>query len=185
MRYIADANGYLKQVSLGAAFTCNETECREYTGPVPSGYSTLESWFAWESENLYCWRVVNNALTKDSSAAEPSVQEWADPPMELDTEYRTTERYLGKPVYAKVVDFGALPNASSKNTVFSKVSATAISITVLLSDGCVLSAGYGKDRGHNLTQGMNIDCTHYNIRIATEADFTSLTANVLVKYVLD
>ena len=38
--------------------------------------------------------------------------EWLNPPMQLGVEYRTTERYLGKPVYAKVVDMGTLPNAA-------------------------------------------------------------------------
>ena len=50
--------------------------------------------------------------------------EWVSPPMKLGgidadgnpiNEYRTTERYLGKPVYVKVVDFGALPNASTRD----------------------------------------------------------------------
>lgn len=39
--------------------------------------------------------------------------EWVNPPMILGTEYRTTERYLGKPVYVQVVDFGQLPNNST------------------------------------------------------------------------
>ena len=34
--------------------------------------------------------------------------EWINPPMELGTEYRTTERYLGKPVYVKAVDCGQI-----------------------------------------------------------------------------
>ena len=34
--------------------------------------------------------------------------------MALGVEYRTTERYLGKPVYTKLVDFGAAPNATTK-----------------------------------------------------------------------
>ena len=34
--------------------------------------------------------------------------EWVNPPMELGIEYRTTERYLGKPVYAKLVDCGQI-----------------------------------------------------------------------------
>lgn len=34
--------------------------------------------------------------------------EWVNPPMQLGVEYRTTERYLGKPVYVKVVDCGLL-----------------------------------------------------------------------------
>lgn len=40
--------------------------------------------------------------------------EWVDPPMYLGDEYRTTERYLGKPVYVKVVDCGAMPSATTK-----------------------------------------------------------------------
>lgn len=35
--------------------------------------------------------------------------EWINPPMTLGVEYRTTERYLGKPVYVKVVDCGSCP----------------------------------------------------------------------------
>lgn len=31
------------------------------------------------------------------------VVEWFNPPMELDVEYRTTERWLGKPVYTKAI----------------------------------------------------------------------------------
>lgn len=31
------------------------------------------------------------------------IVEWFNPPMELDVEYRTTERWLGKPVYTKAV----------------------------------------------------------------------------------
>ena len=34
--------------------------------------------------------------------------------MNLGVEYRTTERYLGKPVYTKLVDFGAAPNTTTK-----------------------------------------------------------------------
>lgn len=40
--------------------------------------------------------------------------EWVNPPMTLGEEYRTTERWNGKPVYAKCVDFGALPNVEEK-----------------------------------------------------------------------
>lgn len=41
--------------------------------------------------------------------------EWVNPPMQIGVEYRTTERYLGKPVYTKVIDFGASPNNGAKN----------------------------------------------------------------------
>jgi hypothetical protein len=36
--------------------------------------------------------------------------EWVNPPMKLGVEYRTTERYLDKPVYTMAIDCGILPN---------------------------------------------------------------------------
>ena len=39
--------------------------------------------------------------------------EWPNPPMMIGVEYRTTERYMGKPVYAKCVYLGLLPNNTS------------------------------------------------------------------------
>ena len=39
--------------------------------------------------------------------------EWINPPLTPGEEHRTTERYLGKPVYVKVIDFGAWPTANS------------------------------------------------------------------------
>ena len=41
--------------------------------------------------------------------------EWVNPPMLFGTEYRTTERFMGSPVYVKLVDFGALPNNNQKD----------------------------------------------------------------------
>lgn len=40
--------------------------------------------------------------------------EYVNPPMALGVEYRTTERYLGKPVYVKAVDCGAVPSNTQK-----------------------------------------------------------------------
>lgn len=41
-------------------------------------------------------------------------KEWLFPPMELGVEYRTAERFLGRPVYACLMDFGALTNGTEK-----------------------------------------------------------------------
>ena len=40
--------------------------------------------------------------------------EWENPPMALGIEYRTTERYLGNPVYTKLIDYGSMPNSTAK-----------------------------------------------------------------------
>lgn len=57
------------------------------------------------------WRML-----KDNGKWQPV--EWINPPMELGTEYRTTERYLGKPVYVKVVDCGKCPGSEFKDIKF-------------------------------------------------------------------
>lgn len=41
------------------------------------------------------------------------VVEWVNPPMQLGVEYRTTERYLGKPVYTMMLPSVALVSAGS------------------------------------------------------------------------
>ena len=41
--------------------------------------------------------------------------EWLNPPMAPGTEYRTLERWQGKPVYTKLLSFGALPNGTEKS----------------------------------------------------------------------
>lgn len=43
--------------------------------------------------------------------------EYIDPPMQLGVEYRTTERYQGKPVYAQLMNFGHAPAQGSMKTV--------------------------------------------------------------------
>ena len=43
-----------------------------------------------------------------------ALADWLNPPMQLGVEYRTTERYNGKPVFVMAVDGGVFPNSSSK-----------------------------------------------------------------------
>lgn len=51
-----------------------------------------------------------------------STVEWVNPPMQLGVEYRTTERYLGKPVYCTLVNFGLLPNKGTKGLNFEEIT---------------------------------------------------------------
>ena len=56
--------------------------------------------------------------------------EWVNPPMMQGSEYRTTERYLGKPVYVKLVDCGTLPaQGTHKDLVFSPDVDSIVSVT--------------------------------------------------------
>lgn len=103
--------------------------------------------------------------------------EYINPPMQLGVEYRTTERYLGKPVYAQIVNFGALPNADRKllNHNIQNISSVI--------------AVYGQAQDQALTVGafsgqitaINADNTH--IMIATSGNISNYSAYVAVKYI--
>ena len=54
----------------------------------------------------------NDTLPSGETLA--AVMEYQNPPMLFGVEYKTMERYLGKPVYVKVVDCGNLPNNTTK-----------------------------------------------------------------------
>lgn len=119
-RYIADSSGYIKEVSFGALIECGDDSCVEYTGSVPNGYDSLDAWFMAECETLYKWKIVDGELEFDSEVTEP-VEEWVYPPMLDGVEYRTAERWNGKPVYRKLVVYshsGQL-GTSSSNTDYA------------------------------------------------------------------
>lgn len=99
--------------------------------------------------------------------------EWVNPFMQLGVEYRTTERYLGRPVYCKLVDFGKLPNNAVKE-VSHGISNLQYAISVA-----------GESNGDNLIGNMYITYVHVsptNIRIETNADRSGVSATVLIKY---
>ena len=54
------------------------------------------------------------------------VVEWFNPPMQLGVEYRTTERYIGKSVYVKLVDFGPGANNTEKKVEHGASNAIVI-----------------------------------------------------------
>lgn len=72
MRYITNADGYLVTVSFGGDVECDWGVCTEYEGSVPTGYTSLEAWYAEESAKLHRWKIVNGQLTLDSEATAPT-----------------------------------------------------------------------------------------------------------------
>lgn len=69
MRYILDSEGYVHEASLGAAIMCDLGNCTEYTGKVPSGYTTIEEWFIGEASQINAWKVVEGDLVFDEDKA--------------------------------------------------------------------------------------------------------------------
>lgn len=105
-----------------------------------------------------------------------ATMEYLNPPLVLGVEYRTTERYLGKPVYAKLVNFGALPNATRK---FVKHNIPNVS-SVISVYGSAQDQAIGVGAFGAQVTGINADNT--NVAIWTSADLSNYSAYVAMKY---
>lgn len=120
----------------------------------------------------------------DSNIAEKTWQpwEWVNPPLSLGMEYRTTERYNGKPVYAKLVSFGNLPNASSA-TVSHGIEGVQdiVSVSGSTSDKKnIPTLNYGG--GSSMDDVIDVLVDPTNVTIYAARDRSSATANVLIRY---
>lgn len=102
--------------------------------------------------------------------------EWVNPFMQLGVEYRTTERYNGQPVYCKLVNFGALPNATQKVVKHNIPNVSSvISVYGSAQDQSIGVGAFGAQ-----VTGINADNT--NVAIWTSADLSNYSAYVAIKY---
>ena len=102
--------------------------------------------------------------------------EWVNPFMQLGVEYRTTERYNGQPVYCKLVNFGALPNATRKVVKHNIPNVSSV-ISVY---GSAQDQAIGVGAFSAQVTGINADNT--NVAIWTSADLSNYSAYVAIKY---
>ena len=110
-----------------------------------------------------------------------AVMEYQNPPMELGVEYKTMERYLGKPVYTMAFSFGALPNASDKEVAMPGTDGTCKIIVIhgFIPNGMSLPGDSGSSEALRITL-TGIGNKAY---IKTGADRSSTTATIVAKYI--
>ncbi len=105
--------------------------------------------------------------------------EWINPPLAIGVEYRTTERYNGKAVYTKLMDFGAIPAVGSQKLV-----------PALEENGTVfICSAYSSQRGITypayLPGGViiGVDSVANNVRVTNYMENKSdTTLRVHIKY---
>lgn len=105
--------------------------------------------------------------------------EWVNPPMQLGVEYRTTERYLGKPVYVKAVNVSVLPSAGSYVIPGHGIAnlGYCVECSGSLENGTSIPYVNTSKEGQILL-GVNSN----NIRLYSDIDLSALTAVVRIKY---
>ena len=99
--------------------------------------------------------------------------EWLNPPMQLGVEYRTTERWNGKLVYAKYVNFGSAPNATTKSVSHGIENFAQCAGWTGILGGANL-------QGHSGITAVDINAT--SIAITTDKDLSASAVYVAIKY---
>lgn len=100
--------------------------------------------------------------------------EFINPPMVIDVEYRTTERYQGKPVYVKLVNFGALPNATLKGLDHGiQDMSVPFSIEGHITNGLRTAVS---------SSDISWSCTSSKLMAITTTDMSTRNAYVKIKY---
>lgn len=156
--------------------------------PSGDGTSRMRAMRVWDNGNECCQEVIDMTsssyhgamVRRTMSGSTIYPWEWDNPLLTVDVEYRTTERYNGKPVYVKLIDFGTLPNNSYK-TISFYANSTSRPISVVGQRG----ADY--DSLHmslpSATSGIDIFAVNYaQIRAITSVDASDQYARALVKY---
>ena len=105
-------------------------------------------------------------------------KEYFNPPMASGVEYRTIERWNGKPVYTKLVDFGAMPNATMKPVLHNLRATQIVRFAAQASDGAALPYVDASTR-------VEIACTATYMIVTTNSDATANTATFQVWYTKD
>lgn len=108
--------------------------------------------------------------------------EWINPVMTAGEEYRTAERHLGKPVYVKLINFGALPN-STKKGVAHKISNLGYVVALSASTSYASNGSFIPMSAGSAEFNYFIGIGATDVWITTTEDRTSYTGcYVFVKY---
>lgn len=119
------------------------------------------------------WRMFKLRYPSSSSPAVWMPFEWENPPMKIGLEYRTSERYNSKPVYAKAISFGQAPNATYKDVSHG------------IENFSQLVSYTGMMGGANLIEAPaldNIQINASNIRITTNTDVSASYVYLVLRY---
>lgn len=98
-----------------------------------------------DTTNNYGCRMRRIVFT----SGEVTPWEWINPPMLNEIEYRTTERYLGKPVYTLTVSFDEIP-ATYYADVFIEGSSVITLTEATTNSECVVEHTYFQGNGNQI-----------------------------------
>ena len=105
--------------------------------------------------------------------------EWVNPPMKLGVEYRTTERWSGRPVYKKNIDFGTLPTGTTKAVSIGAENIRDVAIDLSLS---YCRSDYGQNVLPITSYITGVEVVSGSIKLTTNSAAPSKICIICVKY---
>ena len=130
------------------------------------------------SQIVFSYNDRNNMAMRTENNEGWTPWEYINPPLKLGVEYRTTERYLGKPVYTQIINCGSMPAIGSEKT--NSIAAFNVGVVTFISGWCTY---YGSVIEPNIF-GIALSANTDNIRIEnlTRAVHSDAVMYVLFKY---
>ena len=120
-----------------------------------------------------------------ASSTSANEWDWVNPPMTIGNEYRTAERYNASPVYTRLVNFGTLPNKTTKAVTVLN-SGVKVSKIIGIS-GYILHSGGSTHielSAHpSVRQSMELSDTGMTLNLITDADMSAWSAVIQIKYI--
>lgn len=160
-----------------------------------SGYpsATSHGWFGILSKSsdnnggIKAWsaNLAGSLIFKVKFSGTWQPLEWQNPPMALGEEYRTTERYNGKAVYAKYLDLGTLPSSGNKSTSYCAVGGGEVvrwEAYAISGSGSVNTFPFFTTNGE---MRAKIYFTEYSVVVTAITDSSGNTGKAIVWYTKD
>lgn len=120
--------------------------------------------------------IVHKCKNADTGGWKPF--EWINPPMRLGVEYRTTERYMGKPVYTKLIQAGVVVEGT--NTINHNISHPMVRTEVKINTVALPYLPYGLT---STTEYATYASTATNLYVHVKGALVGGTATAQMWYV--
>lgn len=109
--------------------------------------------------------------------------DWVDPPMSVDVEYRTTERWYGRPVFIQLVDCGFGPNKTITETIIKVPEGSYFERAIFCSVHGANSSIVLPVMGFDVTNDFGCaGILSDRVRISTNVDGSGIHYYATVKY---
>lgn len=169
-----------------------------YSSKVPFGNSlvlheergsgcAVQIWYAHETNTEYGYNVVGRRSKDNGIWGE---FEYDNPPMIPGVEYRTTERYFGKPVYRKLINVSGITadtnirHTYSDDTNCSAISAEGTVGVASYSGGYVLTVPAREKTYDGSVADVSLHAAgNYIVVLTNRTDMADKSIDVLVRYI--